>query len=114
MAVFLYFFSKNKLSNLSSRFFGFILMMPLVHYSILLGMINIPLAFLRFGFYTEVVRFLLLCLVFSLFSFRFKYNPIILIFSFVVGLLYMYMRLHSSDFTYSIDLLDIVFFNIIK
>lgn len=114
IAILLYFFSRNKLSDLSSRFFGFVLMMPLVHYSILFGMINIPLAFLRFGFYTEVVRFLLLCLVFSLFSFRFKYNPVILIFSFIVGLLYMYMRLESSNFTYSIDLLDIIFFNIIK
>lgn len=107
-----YYLYKNKLDSLSDLFIKLTLYLYMINSVVLLGFSNIPLVYLRFGFYSEVVKVLLLCGFIKFLSFKFKYNPVILILSIFLGFSYVYLRMDSSDFNFSIDLKDIIFFNV--
>lgn len=107
----LFYFLKNKNEKLIF-FRNFIFQLTLFYSIVLFVFFEISLIFLRFGFYFEVLRVLLLCFIIKMISEKFKYNLFMVTLLFFISLLYLNLRMESSDFVYLINFKDILMLNI--
>lgn len=99
---------RNKSKNLI-QFSKFSASLYVLYAFALLGFLDVPLIFLRFGFFMELIRVLLLCILFKNLSEIFKYNAFSTLIIFLLGIFYLYLRLESSEFTYLIDFSNTIF-----